>query len=258
MGSRGEDEPVFDRLSKEDLDKLQLLYDKNRDGKLSADEILEIVNDYNTKKAEMDPEIVKILSKYDLNHDGKIDVDEHEELANSLSLQDSNFRYSGYTVGLSRLFRYLAFTSDFGEALRPVVHRGIVTATYGVAFVYCFADVGWEAYKVHQCHVDPKSPYLHGHDGKKYASMSVTQCVVERSTFQALASLALPAVIIHQSVHAANNMFKRMGRFTKWGPSVVGLSIIPLMPTFLDEPVEKIVEYGFHHYGPWAAKKHQD
>lgn len=127
---KSEEKPVFDRLSKEDLEKLQVLYDKNRDdGMLSSEEILELVNDFNTKKAEMDPEIVKIFSKYDANHDGTIDVGEQEDLTNSLSLQDSNFRYSGYTVGLSRLFRYLAFTSDFGEALRPVVHKGIVTVT---------------------------------------------------------------------------------------------------------------------------------
>lgn len=59
-------------------------------------------------------------------------------------------------------------------------------------------------------------------------------------------------------MHAASNMFKRMGRFTKWGSSLVGLSLIPLMPTCLDAPIEKLVEYGFHHYGPWAAKKHED
>ncbi len=47
-------------------------------------------------------------------------------------------RYAGYTAGFARAFRYLAFTSDFGEALRPVVSARIVSATYAVAFGYCF------------------------------------------------------------------------------------------------------------------------
>lgn len=103
-------------------------------------------------------------------------------------------------------------------------------------------------------HINPKSLYAHGEEGKKYKEMTVNQMIVERSTFQALASLALPALVIHQSVHTAKNVFKRMGRFTKWGPSIVGLSIIPLLPVCLDAPTEYIVEYGFHHYGPWAKK----
>jgi hypothetical protein len=35
-----------------------------------------------------------------------------------------------------------------GEALRPIVRKSIVNASYGVAASYCIADVAWESYKV--------------------------------------------------------------------------------------------------------------
>lgn len=149
-GSEAEDEKdnaLASRISVEDFHKLKEIYDTNKDGTLSQDEILQMVHDYNHKKIK-DPRILEILKKYDKNSDGTIDAEEHEELMHSLHLQETKLRYVGYTVGLSRLFRYLAFTSDFGEALRPVVHARIVTGSYAVAFAYCIADVGWETYKV--------------------------------------------------------------------------------------------------------------
>ena len=67
--------------------------------------------------------------------------------AKDVDINSTNARYAGYTAGLARLFRYLAFTSDFGEALRPVVSARIVSGSYAVAIGYCFADVFWEGYK---------------------------------------------------------------------------------------------------------------
>jgi fission process protein 1 len=89
--------------------------------------------------------------------------------------------------------------------------------------------------------------------------MTMSQCIVERSVFQAIASMAVPTLIIHTSVSAAKNIFRKMNRFQRWGPSLVGLSIIPLLPMYLDHPVEEGLEYVFERYGPWAKKKdHHD
>jgi fission process protein 1 len=77
--------------------------------------------------------------------------------------------------------------------------------------------------------------------------------VVERSTFQLVASLVIPAVVIHSSVDFAKHFTKRIGRFQKWGPSIFGLAIIPLLPVFLDEPAEQAIEWGFKRFGPWAT-----
>lgn len=213
---------IKDIISSKEFNDIKKIYDKNNDGKLDDDEIIALIKDYN--EGTLSQDLQEIISRFDTNKNGHIDLNEIDHLRHVFHLQATDLRYAGYTASLARLFRYLAFTSDFGEALRPVIHSHLVTATYMIAFGYCVADVGIEAYQLH------KNNYIHP---EKDIHMSMTQCIVERSTFQAFASLALPAVIIHQSVHFSKKMFQKIGRFTKWGPSVVGLSIIPFMPVYL-------------------------
>lgn len=43
--------------------------------------------------------------------------------------------------------RYVAYTSDIGEAFRPVVPPMLVTAGYAVSWAYLIGDVGYEGYK---------------------------------------------------------------------------------------------------------------
>lgn len=126
----------------------------------------------------------------------------------------------------------------------------IVTASYAVSIGYCFADVGIEAYKHH------KRGYITEH--KEPASL--TQVIVERSLFQAVASIAVPFALIHTTVDVAKHACRRLGRFQRWGPSIVGLAAVPFLPLYLDEPVEHGLEWVFKRYGPWAShgKTHQD
>ena len=117
-----------------------------------------------------------------------------------------------------------------------------------VAFGYCFADVGWEAYKLKE----------RNYMTEKGVPMSMTQCIVERSAFQAVASIALPFAVIHTAVDVSKRFFNKIGRYTKWGPSIVGLSIIPALPLYLDHPVEHAIEWGFERFGPWATHGNKD
>lgn len=68
----------------------------------------------------------------------------------------------------------MAYTSDVGEAFRPVVPRWIVNAAYGLSFAYVAGDVTYEAYHAHR----------HGETKE-----GITRTVVQRSIFQVLASL---------------------------------------------------------------------
>ena len=106
-----------------------------------------------------------------------------------------------------------------------------MAGSYAVAIGYCFADVYWEGYK----------HYKRGNITEHGQPMSLTQVVVERATFQAIASMAVPTFVIHTSVDIAKRTLRKVGRFQKWGPSIVGLSIIPLLPLYLDEPVEHAI-----------------
>jgi len=61
---------------------------------------------------------------------------------------------------------------------------------------------------------------------------------------QSLASIGLPMVLIHTVVHQAANVFHKWGKYQRWGPSICGLALIPLLP-LIDEPVEELIDHAF-------------
>ena len=147
--------------------------------------------------------------------------------------------------------RYLAYSSDVGESFRPVIPSAAVKATYGIAVGYgARAPPPPRALSNLTSSVPPLSLDLssaldlgavvcdvgyHTHQEMHLAEdvpKSVPRCIVHNTVFQLIASLALPAFIIHAGVHQAVRGFKKMGRFTKWGPTVVSLPAEPAPPEF--------------------------
>jgi len=104
------------------------------------------------------------------------------------------------------------------------VHPRLVTLTYGISWLYVLGDVTWEGYKSRVQRKEPKG--------------QVAKTVVERMLFQSLASMAFPAFLIHTQVRVFKNLFTRVGRFQRWGPTVAGLGLVPLLPYILDKPIE--------------------
>eukprot|EP00026_Physarum_polycephalum_P014118 Phypoly_transcript_14594.p1 GENE.Phypoly_transcript_14594~~Phypoly_transcript_14594.p1 ORF type:complete len:231 (+),score=53.61 Phypoly_transcript_14594:76-768(+) len=132
--------------------------------------------------------------------------------------------------------RYLAFTSDVGEAFRPVAHPFLVRGAYAVSWAYCIADVAFEGYKETK---------------RGGTTQDIAQVVAKRSVFQATASMLLPALTIHSVVKVASNMFRRIGRFQRIGPTAAGLLMIPALPFMFDHPVEHLLDYVWpeaHHH----------
>jgi fission process protein 1 len=82
----------------------------------------------------------------------------------------------------------------------------------------------------------------------------ISRCLVHNTVFQLIASLALPAFIIHTGVHQAQRSFKKMGRYTKWGPTVVGLAMIPFLPPLVDYPAEVVIDTGFAYAWPHPVR----
>lgn len=134
--------------------------------------------------------------------------------------------------------RYTAYSSDVGEAFRPVVPQWAVKGTYGLAVAYICGDIGMTTY------TESLKP-----DG------NTARTFVHATIFQGVASLALPMFIIHQAVHAAQIATKKMGRFTKWGPTVAGLMLIPALPYAVDEPAEHVIDYAFEKAWPLPEKE---
>ena len=172
------------------------------------------------------------------------------------SPRDGTLRYAGFGARLGKLLsivgrtakagsRYVAYSSDVGEAFRPVVSPGAVRFCYALSYTYIAADVGITTYKEHE---------------KTNGDQNlVARKAAETLTFQLLASLAVPAVIIHSSVHFVQSAVAKSANATlrKWAPTAVGLAIIPLLPFTIDEPLEHLNEYVFDTVWPIEDGKNE-
>lgn len=158
------------------------------------------------------------------------------------------FRYTAYAHRVVRAImpmkRYLAFTSDVGEAARPVVHPRIVSASYALTASYITGEVAYAGYQEFV---------------KQSPKEKILDTVARISTFELVASLGLPFLLIHGGVHATQTLIRRAAikspAIQKWAPSAVGLGMIPLMPVYVDHPVEEVVEKVFDQYDFFDAQK---
>jgi fission process protein 1 len=121
-----------------------------------------------------------------------------------------------------------------------------VRASYALTWTYVFGDTAFQGW--HQWQKTPA-------DGRK-----ILDKVSRTFTFQLLASVALPFLIIHKSVTLSARLLGRYVRpdYTvvhKWGPSVVGLGIIPALPVLVDHPIEQGVDWAFNTFDPLNAHK---
>ncbi|KAJ3806918.1 mitochondrial 18 KDa protein-domain-containing protein [Lentinula lateritia] len=159
--------------------------------------------------------------------------------------KDTELRYMAYGARLRTALRastrYIAYTSDIGEAFRPVVPPWIVTAAYGISWLYLTGDVGYETYKAHR--QGPSA--LEAANFSEPTRLAFT--AVQRATFQSIASMALPALTIHTAVNQAKKAFVNVKnpRLKVWGPTATGLSLVPGLPYIFDHPVEQVTEKAF-------------
>lgn len=150
-------------------------------------------------------------------------VQEHHE--HSAHLDEGIGRYTAYVMRLKTIIaagsRYIAYSSDIGEAFRPLTRPGVVRAAYGISWAYIFSDVGYTCYDVYQ-HADKTSPML---------PYDLAWVAARRAVFQTLASLVLPAVTIHSVVRYSAPIFARSARkqIRAFGPTAAGLLAVPLL-----------------------------
>ncbi|KAI0003042.1 mitochondrial 18 KDa protein-domain-containing protein [Russula compacta] len=167
---------------------------------------------------------------------------------------DTELRYAAYGARLRTALRasqrYLAYTSDVGEAFRPIVPPSIVTAAYGISWLYLAGDVGYESYKAHR---RGPTPFEAAHFTEP---TRVGLVAVKRAAFQSVASMALPAFTIHTAVKQAKKAFDKSSnpRLRAWGPTVTGLAIVPALPYIFDHPVEVATDRAFQWVEHQLAK----
>ncbi|WVQ76791.1 hypothetical protein IAR50_006465 [Cryptococcus sp. DSM 104548] len=177
---------------------------------------------------------------------------------------ESSVRYAAYLRRVRDIVRagsrYTAYTSDVGEAFRPVVPPWVVTAAYGVSWAYLIGDVSFTTFKSSQLGPSPLEA----------ANMSeptrLSMVAVKRTVFQGIASMALPAFTIHTAVRYAGRAFAKSSNMTakRWGPTVVGIGIVPALPYLFDHPVEQAtdavfekLEESFFRGGPVSEPKRE-
>ncbi|CCM03398.1 uncharacterized protein FIBRA_05528 [Fibroporia radiculosa] len=172
--------------------------------------------------------------------------DELDTLADrNVDSTDSDVRYMAYGARLRTALRaghrYIAYTSDVGEAFRPVVPPAVVSAAYGISWLYLAGDVGYEAYKAHRRGPTPLEA-THFSEPTRIGMIAV-----KRAVFQSIASMALPAFTIHTAVKQAKKAFVNAAnpRIKTWGPTATGIAIVPILPYLFDKPVEHVTDAAF-------------
>ncbi|KAF2019179.1 hypothetical protein BU24DRAFT_418783 [Aaosphaeria arxii CBS 175.79] len=73
--------------------------------------------------------------------------------------------------------------------------------------------------------------------------------MAQRAVFQSIASMGLPAFLIHSIVRYSGKAMKDLKnqRVRTWGPIGLGLAAVPFLPYIFDEPVEHATEWVFHN-----------
>ncbi|KAM0786733.1 hypothetical protein ACM66B_002171 [Microbotryomycetes sp. NB124-2] len=150
--------------------------------------------------------------------------------------------------------RYLAYTSDVGESVRPVVAPRVgkpgslllIAIQLGVSWAYILGDTAYEGYKM-GLRADQYCP--------EHKNAVIGLGIAKRGTFQAIASMLFPSLTIHSVVRYSGKAIKRaqvQSLFVKrWGASLLGLFTIPALPYLFDKPVEHVVDQSF----AWAQHK---
>ena len=102
-------------------------------------------------------------------------------------LEEGPGRYAAYARRIAQVFlvkgRMIAYTSDLGESFRPVMPRSLVRMAYGITWVYVGVDV---AFNTAEEHVKGSPP------------LTVLRTAVHALTFQSIASVLVPSIVIHQ------------------------------------------------------------
>ncbi|KAK3190859.1 hypothetical protein K4F52_003176 [Lecanicillium sp. MT-2017a] len=162
--------------------------------------------------------------------------------------------------------RYVAYTSDIGESFRPVAHPNLVRAAYGISWLYILGDVGHEGYRAYwhnqrtlnpQVQLTPHQEKITGLPANETKTTTpgvvppledYRTVMVQRAVFQSVASMGLPAFTIHSVVRYSGRAMKNIKntKLRTWGPIGLGLSVVPLLPSMFDGPVENAVEWIFH------------
>mmetsp|Transcript_51304 Transcript_51304/g.94838 ORF Transcript_51304/g.94838 Transcript_51304/m.94838 type:complete len:180 (-) Transcript_51304:5-544(-) len=117
--------------------------------------------------------------------------------------------------------RLFGYCNEVGEALRPIVCRRIVAASYGITGAYVCMDASWRGLQARNC-VNGPSPLAE---------------LADSLAWQGLASIVVSGAIINRIVWACKKALPPASRL----PTLVGLACIPFIVHPVDEGVHMLL-----------------
>uniref|UniRef100_A0A7S4IZQ1 Mitochondrial fission process protein 1 n=1 Tax=Prymnesium polylepis TaxID=72548 RepID=A0A7S4IZQ1_9EUKA len=220
------------KLTKEEINAMFARIDKDNDGSITMAEWKEYLAKSGLSKDKCDV-LEEVFRQLDQDGSGTISREEFEAKFHI----DYGARYArGAVAAFLTKGRFIAYTSDIGESARPVMPSWFVNGCYALTFLYVAVSVGHHTQEAHS--------------GGASQAM-VLRAFTHSATFELLASVAMPSLIIHQAVHFAQNHAHRLpaGPLSRWAPTAVGLCCIPFLP-YLDPPAEKAIDAAFEYAWP--------
>eukprot|EP00736_Rhodelphis_marinus_P007049 Rmarinus@m.26745 len=131
--------------------------------------------------------------------------------------------------------RFLGYSNEIGEAFRLLMRLSWVRFTYAVAGGYVIVDTADKAH--------PRSSELDRVDRMVAWREWSLPHTGDTLLWHTMASIAIPGFTINRVVYSCNaflNAMRASPPVVKWGPTMVGLFVIPLIV----QPIDTAVEYG--------------
>lgn len=116
-------------------------------------------------------------------------------------LDDNSMAYIRLVIRRIVNFRPVAYMSEVGEAVRPIVPKPVVWLGYGLSFGYVFADIG-----------------LKLHDMKDEKQEMILWKGIDLSLWHMSASIVVPAITIHTIVSGVTKIQNKFVTSTKFLP----------------------------------------
>ena len=126
--------------------------------------------------------------------------------------------------------RPLAYASELGESVRPLVPKFLVKSLYGISWAYVILDTIAKTYSVRDQGREKMAVYA-----------------MDLAIWHSLASMALPAFTIHSIVKYSGKVIKKCSdpasKFGKFGPTIIGLCSIP----FIIHPLDHVTDFSMNN-----------
>ncbi|KAF0709606.1 Aste57867_5831 [Aphanomyces stellatus] len=144
--------------------------------------------------------------------------------------------------------RYLGYANELGESFRPLFPR-FVGPSYAVAIAYVLGDTYDKGLKAFNSAPSSATPSM--------VQSHAVSAAVDTLLWQGFASVAIPGFLINRLVAVTEHVSKRVVKhptLLKWGPTCVGLGVIP----FIIHPIDHFVDYAMDNTTRVWSKEYLD